>query len=340
MIACKLSGLPAIIADWRGSSGFMRIGILGASRIAPNAIIAPAAAFADVTLSVIAARDLDRAEAYAQTHGIARAVAGYDALLEAPDVDCVYCALPPPFHLGIARRALAAGKMLLIEKPFASDAAAARAIAGASAAAGHAALEAFHYRFHPQFEQALAIVGSGQLGTLTALTGHFDALIPQRPGEMRYDRELGGGATMDLGCYVIHALRLLTGAEPTVTTLTAQMVAGVDLAVRARLDFGGVPAEVRWSMTAPRDDGLSLTGTKGTLRIDGFVSPHRGATMTLTTASGTRTFAADTTVTTYQAQLAHALAVWRGECPPLTGGADAIATMTAIDACRAAADAC
>lgn len=317
----------------------MRIGLLGASRIAPKAIIAPAAERDDVVIAVVAARDRARAADYAATHGISRVLDSYDALVEAEDVDLVYCALPPPQHLDIALKALAAGKMLLIEKPYAMDAKAAAQIARASATSGKAALEAFHYRFHPQFRRALALVQSGALGEITGASGYFHADIPAREGEIRWIPELGGGATMDLGCYVLHALRVLTGKEPIVCNLEAEVVAGVDVAVGADLAFGDIPSRVGWSMKAQRDDALCLEGTRATMRLNGFCAPQRGGSMTLVSAEGSQTTHAETS-TSYAAQLEHVVAVWRGECQPLTGGEDAVATMLAIDACRRAAGVC
>jgi predicted dehydrogenase len=132
----------------------MRIGLLGASRIAPRAIIEPAAAHPDAVITAVGARDPDKARAYAAEHGIPAAAGSYRELVEREDVDLVYCGLPPSVHLDTCRAASAAGKMLLIEKPFALDAAAARGIVAAAETAGKPALEAYHYRFHSLFGRA------------------------------------------------------------------------------------------------------------------------------------------------------------------------------------------
>ena len=311
----------------------MRIGLLGASRIAPRAIIQPAAAHADAVITAVGARDLAKAEAYAAKHDIAAAVGAYQALVERDDVDLVYCGLPPSIHLDTCRAASAAGKMLLIEKPFAFDAAAARAIVAAADAAGRPALEAYHYRFHSLFGRAETLLKDGAIGRVVRARGEFEAEIARAPGELRWMPEMGGGGTMDLGCYVLHAFRTLLG-EGELVSATATMIDGVDATLEADLSFGGVETWMRCSMLAPRNDWIEIEGTGGTLRLNRFVSPHYGGNLVLTTAKG-RIDEAPTGPSTYAAQLDHAVRVFRGEATPLTGGADAIATMELIDACRA-----
>ncbi|MBW8744169.1 MAG: Gfo/Idh/MocA family oxidoreductase [Sphingomonas sp.] len=311
----------------------MRIGLLGASRIAPRAIIQPAADHADAVITAVGARDLPKAEAYAAEHGIPAAVGSYQALVEREDVDLVYCGLPPSVHLDTCRAASAAGKMLLIEKPFAFDAAAARAIVMAADAAGRPALEAYHYRFHTLFERAELLVKDGAIGRVVRARGEFEAEIARSPGELRWMSEMGGGGTMDLGCYVLHAFRTLLG-EGEVLSAASDQIDGVDATLEADLRFGEVEAWMRCSMLAPRNDWIELEGTHGTLRMNRFVSPHHGGSLVLTTPKG-RIEEAPSGPSTYAAQLGHAVRVFHGELAPLTGGADAIATMVLIDACRA-----
>ena len=310
----------------------MRIGLLGASKIAPRAIIQPAAANPDAVIVAVGARDPSKAQAYAAEHDIPAAVGSYQALVERDDIDLVYCGLPPSVHLDTCRAALGAGKMLLIEKPYAFDADAARAIAAAADAAGKPALEAYHYRFHSLFARAEALLKDGAIGRIVRARGEFEAEISRAPGELRWIPEMGGGGTMDLGCYVLHAFRTLLG-EGEVLSAKADMVDGVDATMEAELRFGDVPAWMRCSMLAPRNDWIEIEGTNGTLRMNRFVSPHYGGNLVLTTARGTIT-EDPSGPSTYAAQLDHALRVFQGEVEPLTGGADAIATMELIDACR------
>src|SRR5262245_31577546 len=136
----------------------VRFGALGASRIATRALIPIAQGRDDIALAAVGASDLGRAEAYAAEHGFARAHGSYEALIEDPQVDVIYNALPPHRHADLTIAALKAGKPVLCEKPFALNAAEARAMVDAARDTGLLLMEAFHYRYHPMFLRILEIV--------------------------------------------------------------------------------------------------------------------------------------------------------------------------------------
>lgn len=127
----------------------VRIGILGAARIAPMALIDSAKENREVVVAAVAARDVRRAQAFAATHGIGCAYGDYEALIADPDVDAIYNPLPNGLHGRWTRAALAAGKHVLCEKPFTANAAEAREIAALADDSGRVVMEAFHYRYHP-----------------------------------------------------------------------------------------------------------------------------------------------------------------------------------------------
>jgi predicted dehydrogenase len=187
------------------------------------------------------------------------------------------------------------------------------------------------------FRRALALVQGGAIGPIVRAQGLFEAPIRTEPGELRWRADLGGGGTMDLGCYVLHALRTLLGEEPQVRGAAAEIVDGVDAAMTSELVFpGGATAQVRSAMYGPRRDWIELHGEGGSLRLEAFVSPQRGGLLTLKTASGVVEEPAEGPAS-YDAQLDHLVEVMAGRTAPLTGGADAVATMTLIDAVRTAA---
>jgi predicted dehydrogenase len=250
----------------------------------------------------------------------------------------IYNALPPSMHLEWTLRALEAGKAVLCEKPFCMTATEARAMADAAAKARRPLLEAFHYRFHRVIRDAEALVRSGALGKLTRAEAEFRAAIARTPDELRWRAELGGGGLMDLGTYPLHALRTLVGAEPRIASATATFDDGVDTDLSAELVFpGDVPARIACTMTAERfSAGLTLEGERGRLEIVNFIAPHMGCRFTAT-IDGVTTARPTDGPSTYAAQLAHMAEVLRGQTPPLTGGKDAVAQMTAIDAIYAAA---
>lgn len=321
----------------------VRIGLLGASKIAVPAIIKPAADIDGVEVSAVAARDAERAAAYATKHGIANVVADYAMLVSSDDVDLVYNGLPPSQHMEWSIAAMAQGKDVLCEKPFALNAEEAGRMVAMAAEYGRTLIEAFHYRFHPLFDRVMQIMASDEIGDVEHLTADFNIRIPYRPGELRHELELGGGALMDLGCYPVHWVRTVMQSEPTVVSASAtQDRAGVDVAMSAILEFaGGVQAEVGCSMAEDLPPGLKaqlvVTGTKGTLTVINPLSPHGGHELIVESASSRRSMEIRGE-TTYHHQLEHVLSVLAGDAQPLTGGADAIANMAIIDASYRAAN--
>ncbi|MBL8646081.1 MAG: Gfo/Idh/MocA family oxidoreductase [Sphingosinicella sp.] len=318
-------------------TGKIRIGILGAGRIAVPAIITPARGHNDITVHCIAARDAERAEAFAHAHEIPFWAASYDAMLAREDIDLVYIGLPPMLHREWTERALRAGKAVLCEKPFALNTEEAEAMVAAAGRAGVPLIEAFHYRYHPLFRTLEALVADGAIGRVVSARAWLRYPIPEDAGEHRWSVAAGGGALMDLGCYPVHALRSLLG-DAKVADARMAFERGVDRAVAARLSFAsGVRATLHASMrTSAPSSGIILNGTSGRLMVRGFLMPHRGADAVLE-RSGTRTRLDVDPVTTFAAQLDHVVAVLRGEAQPLTGGADAAANMVLIDAIRAQA---
>ena len=315
----------------------LRIGLLGASKIAPGAVIEPARRNPAFVVTAVGARDAGRARAYAQTHGIAGVAGSYADLVAREDVDIVYNALPPAGHEEWTIAALEAGKTVLCEKPFAKSAAPARAMAAAAERTGQVLLEAFHYRHHNVIRRAEAIVKSGVLGRLVRAEGAFNVTIPRDPDELRWRADLGGGGLMDLGCYPLHALRTLIGAEPRVLSAKATFEDGVDAEMAASLAFGDVEASLACSMIDKRFAApLTLTGEAGSLTILNYMAPQLGCRFTVTIGDVTTSEPTDGPAT-YDAQLEHLRAVLQDGAAPLVGGADAIANMTAIDAIYAAA---
>ncbi|HPE47712.1 MAG TPA: Gfo/Idh/MocA family oxidoreductase [Hyphomonas sp.] len=313
----------------------IRIGILGAAKIAPAAIIEPASRRDDCTIQAVAASDPGKARAYARQHGIPEVADSYDALLQRDDVDLIYNALPPHRHADLSIAALKAGKPVLCEKPFAMNAGQAQEMVTAARAANLPLFEAFHYRFHPAFLRVLEVIRSGELGPVRTLEGEFTVAIPYREGELRHTLEVGGGALMDLGCYPVHQLRTVTGEEPVV--VSAECLCeheGVDLTTHARLDFpSGASGAITTSMSTevPRRIILIVRCANGTLTYVNPVQPHLGHEIRIQ-HDGRTVKESLPGGTTYDYQLAHVVDVLAGKAKRLTGGADAVANMVVIDA--------
>ncbi|MEZ5954799.1 MAG: Gfo/Idh/MocA family oxidoreductase [Hyphomonas sp.] len=318
----------------------IRIGILGAAKIAPKAILDPVSRRTDCAVTAVAGRDAVRAAAYAAEHGIAQVAASYEDLVARDDIDLIYNALPPHRHADLSIAALKAGKAVLCEKPFAMNATEAQRMVDAAREARKPLIEAFHYRFHPAFLYVLDLVRSGELGQIRTLEAEFTVAIPYRDGELRHTLDVGGGALMDLGCYPIHQVRTVTGEEPVIASAHCKCDRpGVDITTQARLDFpGGASAEITTSMseTRRRRIELNIRCANGSVKFVNPIHPYLGHEIEIHSGGKTR----KETVpgeTTYDHQLAHVMDVLTGKARPLTGGADAVANMAAIDAIYRAA---
>jgi predicted dehydrogenase len=315
-----------------------RIGLLGASKIARGAVIAPAMENPDFVVGAVAARDSERARAYAAEHGIPIVADDYEALIRRDDIDLIYNALPPAGHRAWTIAALEAGKHVLCEKPFARNAAEARDMVAAAKASGRKLIEAFHYRLHNVMRAAVALAHEGALGRLKSAEAVFNGPIPRTPGELRWSAEQGGGALMDLGCYPVHALRSVFGAEPEVTEATCVFDDGVDASTKANFAFpGGATARLETSMVAEGfAANLTVSGERGSLEIRNFIAPQIGCRF-VTTIDGVEREHGVEGPSTYAAQLVYVAEVLKGRTAQITGGADAIGNMTAIDSIYRAA---
>jgi predicted dehydrogenase len=309
-------------------------GILGAARIAPGALVRPARRVPGVDVLSVAARDPGRAAAFATRHGLPRTHPDYESLVADPAIDAVYNPLPNGLHGRWTLAALAAGKHVLCEKPFAADAAEARTVAAAASASGLVVADAFHYRYHPLAARIAEVVESGELGALRRVTIAFSAPLA-RPGDIRFRLDLAGGALMDMGCYTVHLLRTVAGGEPAVVSARAKLSSpGVDRAMRADLALpGGGTARIRcslWSSSLLRSDA-TVEGERGTLRVWNPFAPQAGHRLTVTTEATGRRVERLTRRASYDFQLRAFAGAVAGGPPVLTPPEDAVATMTVID---------
>lgn len=322
--------------------GPLRVGILGAARIAELAIVRPAHATGTRLVSV-AARDRGRADAFAARHGVERATDSYAAVVTDPEVDVVYNPLPNGLHGPWNLAAVEAGKHVLSEKPFASTADEAAEVRDAATEAGVTVVEGFHYLFHPVMQRLFALLDTGELGELRRVEAVVAMPAPD-DGDPRWSYRLAGGALMDLGCYGLHAHRALgrwAGGEPELVGARARERAGtpgVDEWLEADLRFpSGATGAVRCSMAHPRFEmTLRVTGSRGEAVVRDFVQPHKDDRVVVRTGADTRTEHLGTR-SSYLYQLEALIRALRAGTPMPTGPDDAVATAQLIDRCYRAA---
>lgn len=313
----------------------LKIGILGAARIAPQAIIDPAARRDDVTIHAVASRRIGAAGPYAEAHGIGIAYDGYDDLLADPAIDLVYNALPPVDHARWSIKALEAGKHVLCEKPFAMNAREADVMVDTATRTGKRLIEAFHDRLHPAFQSVRKLVADGALGRIEHIAAAFEVHIPFSEREIRHLPDQGGGALMDLGCYPVHWARALLGEEPEVTRASGiRTRLGVDERIEADLAFPcGATARISTDLSegTPLNAFLKVLGSNGEVTLDNPVLPHKGHSIrtVLDGISRVETVAGGTS---FDFQLQSVLDALATGAPHPNEGADSIGNMRVIDA--------
>jgi predicted dehydrogenase len=317
----------------------LRIGTLGAARITPAALVRPAAKRGDAVVVAVAARDRAKAERFAAKRDIPRVHDSYAALIADPEVEAIYNPLPNGLHGHWTIAALEAGKHVLCEKPFTANAKEAEAVAAVAERTGLVVMEAFHYRYHPLAHRVREILDGGAIGRVCRVDTRMVFPLPM-PNDIRWNLDLAGGSTMDMGCYTVHQLRLLAGAEPTVTTATAKLRSpGVDRWMHAEMSFpDGAAGGIECGMLAAQAPVLDakVLGERGTMKVVNLTGPQFFHRITVSTPDG---------VTrerlhgehTYWYQLGAFVAAVREGAPTLTPPSDSIANMRVIDAIYRAA---
>lgn len=314
------------------SKAAVRFGILGAARIAPKALIEPARYLDGAEVVAVSARDALRARAFAAANSIPCVFSCYDELIAARDIDAIYIPVPNSLHREWTIRAMRAGKHVLCEKPIASNAAEAQEMADIAQETGLVLGEALHYRYHPLATRVQDLLRAGRIGRTLRFDAHFS--VPSLPTDIRFNWALSGGATMDLGCYLVDMLCYFSGRVPLVSKAEARIgPPGIDISMAAEFDCGyGVEARISCSI-APDSVATAwfrATGHRGELLVTNPVAPHRGHLLVLRDSSGEKREVVEGD-TTYLHQLQAFVAAVRCGSPLLTPGSDGVINMRVID---------
>lgn len=213
-------------------------GVLGAAKIALQKVIPAMQGGAYTEVVAIASRDTAKARAAADRLGIATAHGSYEALIADPNVDAIYNPLPNHLHLPLTRAAADAGKHVLCEKPIGLTAAEARELVAVRDRTGVVIQEAFMVWTHPQWRAAAELCRSGALGPIRGYAGAF-SYYNDDPANIRNVAEWGGGAIMDIGCYLVVTSRMIFGEEPrrVMALVERDPASGVDVLSSMMLDF-------------------------------------------------------------------------------------------------------
>lgn len=216
----------------------------------------------------IASRDAGRAKQAARELGLARSFGSYEAMLADPEIDAVYIPLPNHLHAQWIKKAADAGKHVLCEKPFAMDAAQAAEAVRYAESKGVRVMEAFMYRFHPQWAHAKQVVQSGEIGKVQFVQIQF-TYNNKDPRNIRNILDTGGGAMYDIGCYACSSSRFVMGKEPerAISIVRRDAEFGTDTLSSAMLDFGDARALFTVSTQSFPVQQVDIVGTSGTITI-------------------------------------------------------------------------
>jgi D-xylose 1-dehydrogenase (NADP+, D-xylono-1,5-lactone-forming) len=223
----------------------------------------------------IASRDADRARAFASEFSIPRVHASYTHLLDDPDVDAVYIALPNSLHEVWTVSAARAGKHVLCEKPVSASAVGAQRMADACRVAGVVFMEAFMWRHHPQQQRVHHLLRDGAIGAPTVLRSSFTFVVSD-PANVRLQQDLEGGSLMDVGCYGVNAARWLFEGEPefALGQQALDPAYGVDTSFAAILRFSDDRlAIIDSSFTTAARNMYSIEGPQGRIQVERAFRP-------------------------------------------------------------------
>lgn len=266
-------------------------GILSTAKIAREKVIPAMQASAYCDIRAIASRNEDQAKAAAAALNIPVVYGSYEALLTDASIDAVYIPLPNHLHVPWALKALQAGKHVLCEKPIALSAAEAAQLQQASRQTPHLLImEAFMYRFHPQWVQAKKWVQDGKLGIPRTIHSFF-SYYNTDPNNIRNQKDIGGGGLMDIGCYCISLSRFIFNEEPlrAMGRVDYDAVMGTDTLSSGMLDFKSGTSTFTCSTQLMPYQRVNILGTEGRVEIEiPFNAPPKATTrIWLHTKNGT-----------------------------------------------------
>jgi predicted dehydrogenase len=265
----------------------VRWGVLGIGRHFVQRVLQPLLDCPLVEVAAVASRDLDRARETAGRFDIPAAYGSYDELLADRGLEAVFIALPNHLHAEWVRKCAEAGKHVLCEKPLAMDAGEAQACLEHCRGRGVRLMEAFMYRFHPQWRRVMELVRTGEIGAVRAVHtgfGYFNA----QPENIRNILDYGGGALRDIGCYAVSVPRLLFQGEPTrvVSLVSRDPAFKTDVLSSAILDFGEGRATFTVGTQVFSNQGVEVTGTAGRISVHLPFNAFPDVPLRITVATG------------------------------------------------------
>ena len=320
--------------------GAVNFGVIGAtSWVATDAVLPALVASRRARVVHVASRDARAASGVAARFGAERSSGDYEAVLADPDVEAVYVPLPNGLHREWTERAASAGKHVLCEKPLATSAGDAAAMAEACQAAGVTLAEAYMTPFHPRAAAVADLVRSGALGQARFARADFTFPLVD-PANHRWDPDMGGGALLDLGVYCLTPLVEVAGGPPDAVEARAVAApSGVDATFTGCLAFpGGFSAAFACSFEAPEHQFLEVVGTEAMVTVElPFAGGAAGTRPQFHHLDGRIEAVGGPDGDPYLGMVDHFAALVRGEVAPRRPPGDSVALLGLVDRLRSAA---
>jgi predicted dehydrogenase len=245
----------------------IRWAILGTGAVA-EAFAKGLKALPDAELYAVGSRGLDRATAFARAHKVAKAYGAYEECIADPLVDIVYIATPNHRHFEDVRLCLRGGKAVLCEKPFALNAAQAREMVALARSLSLFCMEGMWMRFIPLVRSFRDRVNEGVVGRPVLLTADFGAPTQFDPGNRFFSPELGGGALLDRGIYLVSLAFWLFGKPRSVAAARTEAVTGVEETAAVLFSYRDGPlAVLNTSLSARYGNTAAVYGDLGSITL-------------------------------------------------------------------------
>jgi predicted dehydrogenase len=245
----------------------VRWGVIGPGRIAEN-VVRDFEFVEHAAVTAVASRSGARAQSFADRHAIPRAYGSYRELIEADDVDVLYIATPHPQHHAIGLAALQAGKAILVEKAFTATLAGAEQLIAEARRRQIFAMEAMWTRFQPVIAQTRNLIAEGAIGTVRSVQADLGVVREFDPSDRSFAHELGGGALLDLGVYVVSFAQMILGEPESVAVQGSLEPSGVDAEASLLLGFtGGTSATLLCSLHSPMPGQARIFGSSGWIDV-------------------------------------------------------------------------
>ncbi|MBD3108680.1 Gfo/Idh/MocA family oxidoreductase [Bacillus sp. AGMB 02131] len=311
-------------------------GILSTASIAKSVLI-PAIKRAENAEGVAIASRGERVHRAAAECGIPVAYESYDALLQDANIDAVYIPLPNHLHKEWVIKAAEHGKHVLCEKPVALSSEEALEMVRVCKEQKVVFMEAFMYQFHPQYKRVQELMASGEIGDIKLVKGSFSFFMENREGNIRMNKEMGGGSLFDVGSYCVHAIRSILNAEPVQVYAQAQLdlETKVDTSAYVSMDFeNGIKATFDCSFDMLMRNELEIIGTQGAIKLPHAYRPDINdgiGEIIIQTNESTRIekMAGDI----YKAEVEHISAAILQGTEPVYPGAESVKNMKVLQAC-------